>query len=657
MNIYKFNKSVIYLIFISFTAVYSQTYEEIIKLRNQYEQLKESQLQNELNNQGETLLKDQEDKGPTRVIYKPEDLEEFYRLQLSQLTKSLEEINTLNSFFDSTKSLSHFGYNLFTNRDTMSFFDNMPLPSNYTLGSGDELIISLWGQVEKEETSIINRDGNIFFEDIGIIELGGLTLSESKIKLKNAFSKTYSTIKSKEPSTFLDISLGKLKGLNVHILGFVNSPGVYALHPFSDPFTALFYAGGVDTSGSLRNIEIYRDGKKIESVDLYNIIFGGSLNKQIRLLDQDIIFVPPRKSKVIINGAVQTPGYFELIKSEKASDLINYGGGLTPKASSLITLKRVNSPYQRINDDLAVDFFLIPIDSLNNYILQNGDSLGISLISDYFPTITINGWVKRPGQYPFIKGIDLTKLIEMGGGLNDKSWFLPSQKRVITLKKYNNSTKMKIITFDYDEIINGNQNFFLDPFDEVQILKNKSNNFNKYVSINGEVKSEGIYSISNRSIIEIINDAGGFTSNAFEEGIEVYRDSLRVGVNSLSMVPLNGDSIYVPLPPGSITILGSVNNPGPISFEKGLSINDFIDLAGGYTVYANKKDVFIIYPNGIAKKKTRLSSPKVLEGSTIMVSASQLVTQQTDYLQVSQQIASIISSLATVALIISSQQQ
>ena len=483
MNIYKFNKSVIYLIFISFTTVYSQTYEEIIKLRNQYEQLKESQLQDELNNQGETLLKDQEDKGPTRVIYKPEDLEEFYRLQLSQLTKSLEEINTLNSFFDSTKSLSHFGYNLFTNRDTMSFFDNMPLPSNYTLGSGDELIISLWGQVEKEETSIINRDGNIFFEDIGIIELGGLTLSESKIKLKNAFSKTYSTIKSKEPSTFLDISLGKLKGLNVHILGFVNSPGVYALHPFSDPFTALFYAGGVDTSGSLRNIEIYRDGKKVESLDLYNIIFGGSLNKQIRLLDQDIIFVPPRKSKVIINGAVQTPGYFELIKSEKASDLINYGGGLTPKASSLITLKRVNSPYQRINDDLAIDFFLIPIDSLNNYKLQNGDSLGISLISDYFPTITINGWVKRPGQYPFIKGVDLIKLIEMGGGLNDKSWFLPSQKRVITLKKYNNSTKMKIITFDYDEIINGNQKIVLDPFDEVQILKNKSNNFNKYVSI------------------------------------------------------------------------------------------------------------------------------------------------------------------------------
>jgi protein involved in polysaccharide export with SLBB domain len=648
----KYIKLSICIIFISAKFIFSQTYDEIIKLREQYEQLKQSQLKETLNNDGESVLKGEEDTGPTRILYKPEDLEEFYRVQLSQLTKSLEEINKINSFFDSTKSLSHFGYNLFTNRDTMSFFDNMPLPSNYTLGSGDELIISLWGQVEKEETSKINRDGNIFFEDIGIIQLGGLSLKQAKIKLKNAFSKTYSTIKSNNPSTFVDISLGKLKGLNIHILGFVNSPGVYALHPFADPFTALFYAGGVDTTGSLRNIEIYRNGIKVNSIDLYKIIFGGSLNKQVRLLDQDIIFVPARKSKVIINGAVQIPGYFELIKSETAFDIINYSGGFTSKASNLITLKRINSPYNRDNDDLAIDFLLIPIDSLNNFKLQNGDSLDVGLISDYYPTITINGWVKRPGQYPFIKGINILKLIEIGGGLSDESWLLPIQKLTVKLNKYDNNGEKKIFTFDYEKIINGSQKIILSPFDEVQIVKNISNNINNYVSIKGEVKSEGIYSISNKSLIDIINDAGGFTPNAFIQGIKLYRDTLSVGLNSLSMVPLNGDSIFVPLPSGSINIIGSVNNPGIISFEKSLSINDFINLAGGYNIYANKKDVYIIYPSGIAKRKTRFSSPKVLEGSTIMVSTSQLVNQQTDFLEVSQQIASIIGSLATVALII-----
>ena len=649
---YKFNNSIIFLIFFFLPSVYSQTYEEIIKLREQYDQLKQSQVDDALAKDGESVLKDEVDSGPTRVLYKPKDLEEFYRLQLTQLTKSIEELKTISSFFDSTKALSHFGYNLFTSRDSVSFFANMPLPSNYSLGSGDEVIVSLWGEVEKEESSVINRDGNIFLEDIGILFLGSSTLEIAKKKIQNSYSKTYSTIRGPNPTSFVDITLGQLKGLNVHILGFVKSPGVYGLHPFSDPFTALFYAGGIDTTGSLRDVQIYRDGKKIHSIDLYDIIHGGSLNKQIRLLDQDIIFIPKRKSKVIVNGAVLIPGYFELTDSETAFDLLNYSGGLSPKASNITTLKRIHSPYNRKNDDLAIEFFSISIDSLSNYAIQNGDSLAISFISDFYPTITINGWVKRPGQYPFIKGITLLELIEIGGGLHDDGWLLGSSKPSISIIK---SNRTQILNFDYNSIIDGSKKIILSPFDEVQIIKNISKNINNYVSINGEVKSEGIYSISNRSIFEIINDAGGFTSNAFVEGIEVYRDTLRVGVNSLSMVPLNGDSIYVPLPSGSVTILGSVNNPGPVSYQKDLTINDFIAFAGGYTIYANKKDVFVIYPNGISRKKTRFSSPKIIEGSTIMVSSSQLVVQPIGILAVSQQVASIIGSLATVALIINTQ--
>ena len=638
---------------ISFT--YSQTYEEITKLREQYKNLEQSQIDATLAKEGETVLKDEEDSGPTRILYKPEDLDNFYRIQLNQLATSLEELSKISSFFDSTKALTHFGYNLFTNRDTMSFFDNMPLPSNYNLGSGDELMVSLWGEVEREETAIINRDGNIFFEDIGSLYLGASTLDDAKLKIKNAYSKTYSTISNKKPSTFFDVSLGKLKGLNVHILGFVNAPGVYALHPFSDPFTALFYAGGIDTTGSLRDIQIFRDGIKINTIDLYSIIFGGSIDKQIRLLDQDIIFIPPRKSKVIINGAVQIPSYFELKSDETALDLINYAGGLTSKASSLAILKRINSPFNRMSDDQAINHFSIPLDSLKYFNMINGDSLVLGFISDYYPTITINGWVKRPGKYPFIKGMKLLELIELGGGLYDKSWQLGSQKNLINLIQYDNNGKIKKLSIKYDNLINGTQNINLNPFDEVQISKNDFNNFNNFVSINGEVKSEGIYLISNRSIGDIINDAGGFTKNAFEEGLELYRDTIKVGVNNLSMIPLNGDSIYVPLPPGSVTILGAVNNPGPVSFHERLKINEFINLAGGYTVYANKKDVFIIYPNGIAKKKTKFLSPKVLEGSTIMVSSSQLVVQQAGFLEITQQFASIIGSLATVALIINSQ--
>lgn len=643
----------LFFIFITFGSfVNSQTYEEIIKLREQYDQLKQSQLDETLAKDGESILKDEEDTGPTRVLYKPSDLEEFYRIQLTQLVNSIEELDKIKSFFDSTKSLTHYGYNLFTNKDTLSFFDNMPLPSNYALGSGDEINISLWGEVEKQESSIINRDGNIFLEDIGIISLGGLTLNLAKKTIEDSYSKTYSTIKGKTPSTYVDISLGQLKGLNVHILGLVKSPGVYALHPFSDPFTALFYAGGIDTTGSLRNIKVFRDGNQIHSIDLYDILHGGAIKKQIRLLDQDVIYVPSRKSKVTVNGGVNIPGYFELIESETALDLINYSGGLSPKASNLFVLKRINDVFERVNDDSAIDYYSISIDSLSNFNIKNGDSLGISLISDYHPTVTINGWVKRPGQYPFIEGLTLSKLIQIGGGLNDERWTLNSKNTLISIIRYD---KKESIDFDYSILKSENKEIKLKPFDEIQVINKLSKNLNNFVTIQGEVNSEGIYSISNRSIIQIINDAGGFKTNAFKQGIELYRDTIRVGVDDLSIIPLSGDSIYVPLPSGTVTVLGSINNPGPVSYSEDLTINDFIKIAGGYTVYANKKDVFIVYPNGIAKKKTRFNSPKVIEGSTIMVSSSQLVVQQTDYLAASQQIASIISSLATVALIINSQ--
>jgi protein involved in polysaccharide export with SLBB domain len=654
---FKYNKSIIFFIFFIFSPVYSQTYEEIIKLREQYDQLKQSQIEATLTNDGESILKSEEDTGPTRIIYKPEDLDEFYRTQLSQLTKSLYDLNQIKSFFDSTNKLTHFGYNLFTNRDTISFFDNMPLPANYTLGSGDEVNVSLWGEVEKEETSIINREGNIFLDDIGIVSLRGSTLSQAKKKIENSYSKTYSTIKGENPSTFIDISLGQLKGLNIHILGSVKYPGVYAMHPFSDPFTALFYAGGIDTIGSLRDIQVHRNGIKLHSIDLYDIIHGGSIKEQIRLLDQDIIFVPSRKSKVIVNGAITIPGYFELINSETALDLINYAGGLATNASSVITLKRIQSPFSRQNDDLAINYFHIPIDSLPNYKMQNGDSLTIDYISNYYPTITINGWVKRPGQYPFIKGMSLIQLFEIGGGLFDENWLLGSQDNLVSVIKLDKNGNTKTINYDYNQIINGSVQITLNPYDEVQVAKSINNNFENYISIEGAVKAEGIYSISSRSIIDIINDAGGFLPNAYKEGIELYRDTIKVGINSLSIIPLHGDSIYVPTPPGSVKILGSVNNPGPVSFQRDLSINEFIDLAGGYGTYANKKDVFIIYPNGIARKKNRFSSPIVLDGSTIMVSTNQLVVEQTNYLEVTQQIASIIGSLATVALIINTQSQ
>jgi len=629
----------------------SQTYDQIIKLRAEYEKLKEAQdLQAAM---GQSTVPG-EDGGPTRVLYRPEDLQEFYRIQLSQLIQSMKDINEINAFFDSTTGFNHFGYDVFLRRDSIAYFENMPLPEDYSLGPGDEIIVSLWGQIEQETKSIINRDGNIFLEDIGLIHLGGKTLAESKLAIRNKYESTYATLKGKQPKSFLDVSLGTLKGLNVHILGFVKNPGVYALHPFSNPFTAIVQAGGVDTVGSLRHIEVYRNREKIHTMDLYQLLHYGNIDNTIRLMNQDIIFIPPRESKVLINGEIVRPGYYELIENETAEDLLNYSGGQLPKGSNTQIVKRIHPPKIRNNDDNAVEYFSVKLSDASSFKIVNGDSVGVPQISDYHPTITLNGMVKSPGVFPYIKDQNLIDVLHSYGGLRDEVWRQFVNPKIV-VKRIDKNGQINSHEFDLEDLLNNDVDFILSPYDE--ILVSQSNQYlpHEVIQISGEIKTPGFYSIRGKSIEALISDAGGTSARAFHEGIELYRDTLKIGIDNLKMIPQSGDSIHIPLRPGTVEVLGAVNNPGLIGYTPGESLGEFIEKAGGYTVYANKKDIFVIYPNGTAKRKTRFSTPKVTEGSTIMVSGSQLVVQQVDYLETSQQIASIIGSLATVALIINTQ--
>lgn len=629
----------------------AQTYDQIIKLREEYEQLKEAQ---KIQATSDPSMLQSESTGPTRVLYKPADLDEFYRIQLSQLIQSMEEINQISAYFKLSSGFSHYGYDIFTNKDTISYYENMPLSDNYSLGAGDELIVSLWGEVEREEKTVINRDGNVFLEDVGLIHLGGKKLSESKIIIVKKYEQTYSTLKRPNPKTFLNVSLGNLKGVNIQILGFVKNPGVYALHPFSDPFSAIFQAGGIDTTGTLRRIELYRSGEKINEVDFYDIIHRGKKNTSIRLLDQDIIFVPPRKSKILLNGEVIKPGYYELLKDETVANIIEYSGGNLPHASGTAMIKRVHTNNNRENDDGAIEFLSINANAFSNFVLSNGDSIGIPKVSDFYPTVALNGQVKRPGVYPYINGQSLKEILDIGGGLQDEVW-RNSIEPDIELKRTASNGNRQSLQFHLDDIMANTNNTLLEPFDEIIIYRNANYPRGEMVHISGEVKAPGDYAINGQSIRQLIDGAGGLTVLGFNDGINMIRDTLKIGINTLNIIPIAGDSIYIPQRSGTVEVLGAVNNPGLITYESGEDLNTFIEIAGGFTVYANKKDIFVIYPNGTAKRKTRFSTPKVTEGAVIMVSANQLVVQQVDYLEVSQQVASIIGSLATVALIINTQ--
>ena len=167
------------------------------------------------------------------------------------------------------------------------------------------------------------------------------------------------------------------------------------------------------------------------------------------------------------------------------------------------------------------------------------------------------------------------------------------------------------------------QNPSLNAYDQVLIPKNPNFNFGRSVTITGEIKTPGIYLLNNYSLNQIIDQSGGFTTRAFQEGIRIYRDTLSLSWNKLDFPLIDRDSIHVPVKTQTVKIVGAVNQEGYYPYRKGFSLKKYIEMAGGFTPYANRKDVVVIFPNGLAGRKKRYTSPKVLEGSTIIVSGNE----------------------------------
>ena len=268
------------------------------------------------------------------------------------------------------EGLKHFGYDFFTQRDTVAFWENLPTPANYQLGPGDELVVSLWGETQLRQSYTINREGKIYDDKVGLLNLMGKSMDGAKKYLKTQFGRIYATLNGKMPTTFIDVSLGELRSINVNFVGEVQYPGVYPVHPFSTVITGLIQAGGVETSGSLRNIQIKRDGEVAASVDLYDYLLKGNLPNNIQLRDQDIVVIPVRRSTVEVDSAVVNPGIYEGVRGETVFDLIQYAGGLTPDAADNIGLSRIKPMGERSAEDVYEGHY-IDIENAKLISVQN----------------------------------------------------------------------------------------------------------------------------------------------------------------------------------------------------------------------------------------------------------------------------------------------
>ncbi|MFC2087601.1 SLBB domain-containing protein, partial [Bacteroidota bacterium] len=522
------------------------------------------------------------------------------------------------------KELVYFGYSLFTGAiDKFTTYDMGPVDPGYQIGPGDEIIITMWGRQELRYTLTVSREGTIFIDNYGQMSVNGLTIQLLKEKLTNNLSRVYSGLKplTGNPTTFLDVSLGKLKSFIVFLVGNVSSPGAVPVNSYSTAFNALYKAGGVATDGSLRNVQVLREGRIVSEIDLYDFILTGKKVKDIRLQNNDVIYVPPRISTITLGGEVKKQGIYELKKEENLKDLIRFSGGLkTTVDISRVQVERIASFEEReIEREMTRRVFDFALASeikeeieISHVKLYDEDIVTLYPIVDpLLGYVTINGAVYREGKYALEKNMTLAEIIEKSDGLKEEAYL---EKADLT-RTYRDGTTRHI---EIDLNSRAIDTLILQDWDDIHIYSKWDFYKGKYVSIEGHIPVPDRYVLhKDMTVIDLIHKAGGLYDTVFwNQTYKIRADLIRYNEDEITqdVIPLHLDSLVnglksdillknrdrliiyrydVNFSRESVSVYGEVNNPGQYSYLENLNIHDLILRAGGFTRQAYKYDIEI----------------------------------------------------------------
>ena len=555
----------------------------------------------------------------------------------------------------------YFGYDYF--QKDISFFDNIPTPSDFKLGPGDEVILSFWGETNQRKRYIIDKNGMIFFDNIGFVNISNKTIKDAENLLIEELSKIYSTLKDQDNPTKLMLELGKLKSINVYFTGQVNSPGINLIHPFSDVFSALVQAGGVDNAGSLRNVTLIRNGKKIEVIDFYSFFISGlSEFQKIRIIDGDVIHVPVVEKRVSIKGDIQRQMQYELIDSESISDLIDYAGGLTSTASNKAILNNIIPMDERISDDVAKFGSIVYLSSSTDVLINNGAEVNILPIANNDYNVNVYGRVTLPGEYPVFNTTSLKQVLDLAGGFEDPNFRKTIDEDIVILRQDHNQyygIEFKINYKDADK-------FNLEVNDKIFVYEdiNYRNSFS--YNIKGEISRPGTYPLRDGlTLNEAIQIAGGITEVGSINSVSVTKMLISINADGdqiteeelVSNIDLNfklaeNNTITILPKTNVVKVDGNVYNPGFIAHQtgRGMTIADAVELAGGYKPYSLKRSTYVTRANGEIEKVNlfRGRAKRVFTGDAIFVP----VDPNPDKFDITSFIADLSSTLANIAAIL-----
>ena len=402
-----------------------------------------------------------------------------------------------------------FGRNIFNNQ-MLTFQPNMNMatPTNYRLGAGDEVIIDVWGASQETFTETISPDGVVTITGVGPCKIGGMSVSEATAYLRSRLGRFYS-------DSSIQLSVGGTRSIQVQVMGEVNVPGTYTLSSLSSAFNALYAAGGINDIGTLRGIKVYRQGRMISTIDVYDYLLNGNSRGDVRLNDNDIIVVGPYDALVEIHGKVKRPMFYEMKKNESLSTILGYSGGFTGDAyKKSIRVTRKNGAEYSMHTVGEFDW--------NGFTLADGDSIYVdSVIARYSNMVEVRGAVFHSGMYQMDGGISTVReLIKAAEGLREDAF---TARAVMHRQK--DDLSLEVLAINVEGIMAGTAaDIPLRKNDVLYIPSKRDMDGEQTLSITGEVHYPGLYVYAdNTSLEDLVLQAGGLTDAASSVKVDVYR--------------------------------------------------------------------------------------------------------------------------------------
>jgi polysaccharide export outer membrane protein len=513
--------------------------------------------------------------------------------------------------------LKPFGYDLFKDTSsTFAPFTDVPVPSDYIVGAGDRLSVQLYGSQNRNLRLVVSRDGRINFPELGPIDVGGRTFAQVASEIEQRVARQMIGVRA-------SVAMGDTRSIRVFVMGEAHRPGSYTISGLATMTSAIYAAGGVKPIGSLRDVQLKRNGALVRRLDLYDLLLRGDTSDDAKLLPGDVIFIPPVSATVAVDGEVQRPAIYEVTPTTTVGEVVSLAGGLTPEAdSSRAALVRVDAQRSRVVLDVPLD-----AGPGAGELLRNGDSLRVLRLRPMLDRgVTLEGHVYRPGSVAWHEGLRLTDVIGSVDELRPNADLgyvlirreLPPDRRIVAVsadlsaalrdptspKNPQLAPRDRIIVFD----IESGRAQLLDPMIEEFRRQASIDQPGELVRIDGRVKAKGEYPLEpNMRISDLLRAGGGLQDAAYGAKAELTR--YRLGETretqlveiDLAAVLRGDESANVILQPfdflnvkevpewseqEEITLLGEVRFPGLYPITRGETLQSVLARAGGLTSLA-----------------------------------------------------------------------